>query len=728
MNSLTRLLPYFLAHRGKIALSAVFALLVAVFWGMNLSVAYPIVKVLLQKQDLTEYVEQEIAVAQRESDSRSAKLTEIDAQLERLERAGPAREEERVAALKRQAREQSLLTDVSHRLLVLNWVKSSVLPWLPRDQFDMLALILGLLIVATLAKGICLFIQEVLVGSVVELIAIDIRKACFRHTLKLDYQTLYLAGTPDLMSRFTNDLNQLTYGLSLLAGKVIREPLKALACLTVAFWVNWRLTLLSMVFVPLAAIIFHRIGRKLKQASHRLMESMSRIYKTLEETLDGLKIVIAFNGARAHRQRFHRDNKEYFAKALRLVKIDALTSPTVEVLGVLAAFIALLPGAYLVLRETTHIWEIKLASTPMEIAELTTLYVLLAGMIDPARKLSSVYGKLKRATAAADRIFALIDRKPLVAQTPEPKVMPRHARSIEFRKITFSYAGSRDDVQARPPVLDEVSFKVRHGEVIVVVGENGSGKSTLVNLLPRFYDPDVGSVLIDGVDIRDVRLRELRNQIGVVTQETLLFDDTIYANILYGKPSATRDEVEAAARQAHVTSFVEQLPDGFDTRVGERGGRLSGGQRQRIALARAILRDPTVLILDEATSAIDSASELLIHQTLREFSRGRTVLIITHTVSQSILDFVSRIAVMDHGRLIAAGPHEMLLETCPVYQKLYQSRVQQPAAALEGDEEEPDESQSAEIARASAAGSPHIFRIPEQRQAADRRTGDAAGF
>jgi subfamily B ATP-binding cassette protein MsbA len=360
----------------------------------------------------------------------------------------------------------------------------------------------------------------------------------------------------------------------------------------------------------------------------------------------------------------------------------------------------------------------------------------MAGMIDPARKLSSTYAKLKRATAAADRVFELLDRKPLVIQTAQPKRMPRHSRSIEFRKITFSYASSGEELQVRPPVLNDVSLKVRHGEVIVVVGENGSGKSTLVNLLPRYFDPGVGSVLIDGVETRDVRLRDLREQIGVVTQETLLFDESIYDNILYGKPSATREEVEEAARRAHVTAFVEGLPDGFGTRVGERGGRLSGGQRQRIALARAILRDPTILILDEATSAIDSTSELLIHETLREFSRGRTVFIITHTVSQSILDFVTRIVVMDQGRLIAAGPHEMLLQTCPVYEKLYRSRVQQSAGIEEAEEGEPEAARHERPASAGDQGTPHILRLPAHRAAGGRGTagdgsqasGDAAGY
>jgi subfamily B ATP-binding cassette protein MsbA len=334
---------------------------------------------------------------------------------------------------------------------------------------------------------------------------------------------------------------------------------------------------------------------------------------------------------------------------------------------------ALLPGAYLVLRGTTEIWGIRLVSHPMDIAELSMLYVMLAGITDPIRKMSTTYAKVKRAHAAGERIFTLLDTKPVVTQAENPVPAVRHERSIEFKDIRFTYPLGETDGY-RPAALDGACLEVKAGEVIVVVGENGSGKSTLVNLLPRFYDPDAGEILIDGVNSREMRLKDLRGQIGVVTQETLLFDDTIYENIRYGKPSATRGDVERAARQAHVMNFLEQLPDGFETCVGEKGSKLSGGQRQRVSLARAILRDPSILILDEATSAIDAQSERLIHEALRTFVKGRTTFLITHTVSSSILDFVTRIVVMDQGRVVAAGPHAEMLEKNPIYQRLFHAR------------------------------------------------------
>ena len=672
MNSLARMLPYVWPHRGKLLLSVVFAGLVALFWGLNLSVAFPIVKVLLQDKTLEEYVQTEIDQTKEEIERRNEEVETLAARAADMEDG-----DEKVRVLRTQSRQQSKLSDASRHLLIMGWTKENVLPWVPRDKFDTFAIILGVLVIATVAKGCCLFVQDYLIGSIAQLSVMGLRKECFRRVLKLDYQSVRQTGTSGLMSRFTYDMEVLSNGLNLLGGKVIREPLKALTCIVFAFMVNWQLTLLSLLFVPLAGFVFYRIGKKLKAASHRVMEEMSRIYKTLEETFEASKIVIAFGGGIRHRQRFHRENKNYIKRALQIVRIDALTSPTTELLGMLAAFIALAPGAYLVLRGTREIWGIKLAASPMDIAELSLLYVLLAGVIDPGRKLSSVYSKLKRSAAAADRIFELMDQEPLVKQAEITRPLPRLQSKIEFRNVTFSYLGADDH---RHTVLDKVNLTVNAGEAIAVVGENGSGKSTLLNLLPRYFDPDDGSVLFDEIDIQDVRFQELRRQIGYVTQETYLFDESVYENIRYGTPLATQKQIIAAACQAHALDFIESLPEGFDTSVGDKGQRLSGGQRQRIALARAILRDPSVLILDEATSAIDSKSELLIHQALREFAENRTVFIITHTVSQSILDIVSRFVVMDQGRLVAFGTHDQLIETCPAYQKLYRAQVHQKAA------------------------------------------------
>jgi subfamily B ATP-binding cassette protein MsbA len=674
VNAFPRLIPYVWPHRRKFYLSVVFSLLVAGLWGLSLSSAYPIMTVLFENKSVEQYVDDSIATTKAVIEKKEKTLDEREDQLKKLDDRKEPHRGYWLKVMRRQSTEQSILSSASYKLVLLSWFKAHVVPHLPRDQFNLLAVVLAVQMLLTLGKGACEFVQETLIAQIVELSLMGLRKDCFKRVLRLDYQSVTLKGTPKLMSHFTNDMNVMASGLRLMGGKVIQEPLKAVACIIAAFFICWQLTLLSLLTAPILAIIFARIGTSLRKASHRAMDSMTRVYKTLEETFDGYKVVTAFNAAKRHRRRFHHDNKDYCARSVKIARIDALTGPITETMAWVAAYLALLPGCYLVLRGTTDIWGIRLSTGQLGMSGLGTLYVLLAGIIDPARKLSSTYAKLKRASAASDRIFDLMNEKTRVVEPATPKVLPRHARSIEFSRIHFAYARTGPNGVARPAALEDVSLSVKAGDVIAVVGENGSGKSTLVNLLPRLYDPDFGTITIDGVDIRDVRLEDLRKQIGVVTQETLLFDDTIYENIRYGKPEAKRAEIEEAARRAYVTRFFDQMPDGFETRIGEKGGRLSGGQRQRIALARAILRDPAVLILDEATSATDAQSEMLIHEALQSFVKGRTTFLITHAVTPSVLELVHKIAVMDHGQLVAFGPHEDLLANCPMYDRLFHAR------------------------------------------------------
>ncbi len=692
MNHFTRILYYAWPYRRRLVVSFFFAILVALLWGANLSVTFLVVKVLLQGESLSGYVQSEVVATEELIQEKQDALKDLSKAIQShnpdgqstISSQNKSAQTDLTAApanlLSDQSRQQRKLSNASHKLSALKWIQSTIITRIPDDQFDTFVLILGLLLVTTFIKGICIFMQDVMVGGVVELVTMSIRKECFRKALDLDYQSISDEGTASLMSRFTFDMQQLSQGLTLMGGKIIREPLKALACMVFAFMVNWRLTLLSFVFAPLIAIVFYKIGKTLKHASQKMMESMSRIYKTLEESFESSKVIIAFNGARKHRTRFHHENKEFFKKALSIVRIDSLTSPTTEMLGLMTIFIALIPGSYLVLRGKTEIWGIQLAATPMDIATLSMMYALLAGISDPARKMSSVYSKLKKTLAASERIFSIIDRETLVKEAEEPQRFPKELDTLQFRNIDFTYAQRKESTRNNDPILDGVNLDISAGEVVLVVGENGSGKSTLVNLLPRFYDPDKGSVFINEIDIRDFRLKELRNHIGVVSQETMLFDDSILENIRYGRPSASRLEIESVAKKAHVSQFTEQLPDGLLYNVGEKGHELSGGQRQRIALARAILRDPDILILDEATSAIDSQSEILIHNALKAFAPGRTVFIITHSVGQSLLEFATRIVVMDSGQVVATGPHSTLVDTCPQYQNLLSAQVRQRSA------------------------------------------------
>jgi ATP-binding cassette, subfamily B, bacterial MsbA len=296
---------------------------------------------------------------------------------------------------------------------------------------------------------------------------------------------------------------------------------------------------------------------------------------------------------------------------------------------------------------------------------------MLAGISDPLRKLSTVHSKIQRAAAAADRICSLMDREPEVVDRPQALYLPRHAGAIEFEEVGFSYSG-------RAPVLRGVSLSVRHGETIALVGPNGCGKTTLMNLLPRFWDVQAGAIRIDGHDVRDVSMKSLRAQIATVIQETILFEDTVAANIAYGSPHASRPEIIAAAKRAYAHTFIDTLPQGYQTILGERGSGLSGGQRQRIALARAMLRDPAILILDEATSAVDIQDEALIRRAIEEFSKGRTTFLITHNLGT--LQLADRIVLMNEGRIEAVGSDEELRRTSALFRKLYEIHYRRESA------------------------------------------------
>jgi ATP-binding cassette, subfamily B, bacterial MsbA len=651
MQVYLRIFSYIWPFRRLFVLSMICAFVVSLFWAVNLSVAFPIVKVLFENDSIHGYVEDQIASTQGDIQREQAYVDSLDpGQVDHLATA------------------QSRLSTASRSLALSIWARDNVLPWIPTDKFDTIVAILVLLLVATILKGVFIYIQELLVGSVVQLTVNSIRQDCFRSALRLDYQTLNGIGSASLMSRMTNDIEQMTATIRVIGVSMIREPLKASGCILVAFLINWRLTLLTVTVVPLLGLMFHRFGKLLREASHRSMQSMAHIYDCISETFNASKIVIAFSGYRRHRKQFLTANRVFYDDSMRIVRLGSLIRPITEIMAVIALFAALGPGAYLVLRNTNEIWGIQLAMHPMEIAELTTLYALLLGTLDPVRKLSGVFTQIKRGMAGSERVFHLVDMRTAVPEPKPARVLARHASRISFQNVSFRYSvGDDPNEHERPLALRNVSLDIPFGEVVAVVGGNGSGKSTLVNMIPRFVDPSGGHVRIDSVDIREYRTLDLRSQIGLVTQETLLFNDSIYENIRYGNSTATREQIEDAAKQAHADSFISQLPDGYDTVVGDKGSKLSGGQRQRISLARAIVRDPAILILDEATSAVDAQSEELIHKVLKDFARNRTVFIISHVLNRTFLDLVTRIVVMDQGKIVGIGQHDELLKTCPIY-------------------------------------------------------------
>jgi len=656
----------------------VVALVASLLWGLAMLLAFPVTKVLLEQQSLADYVDAEIQTARSEIAKQSARIARQDDLLAQWPQPNPQPDSKYVEALRDRARCQATLSAATRREWWFVQLQSWLMPYVPEDRFDTLALLFGLLLVVTVLHGGAVYLQEIWIGQVVQLSMRSLRARLFRRTLRLDAQTLAVEGTAALMSRFTNDLAGIAQGLTLLGGKIVLEPLKAGICLASAFAVNWRLTLLSLVCAPLAALLFQHFGSRLKRASRRQMETVARLYQVLQETFASFRVVTAFGNPRHHRLRLYRENRSYYRKAMQISRIDAAVNPTVELLGVTAACLAILPGAYLVLRQETGIAGVRLTDLEMDLASLALLYSLLGGILDPARKLSSAFSRLKKASAACGRVFDWMHRTTLVPEAETADRTVRHSVSLEFDRVTFRYHGGGQP--ARHAVLQDVSLTIPFGEVVAIVGGNGSGKSTLAGLLPRFYDPQEGSVRIDGIDIRSMTLRELRQQIGWVPQESMLFDGTVADNIAVGCPGATREQIEAAARLAHVWDFASAWPQGLDSPIGDGGNRLSGGQRQRIAVARAMLRDPAVLILDEATSAIDAHSEFLIQSALKEYCTNRTTLVITHLLTDALLEFVTRVVVLDQGRLLAVGTHAQLLATCPPYAALYQAHQARRAA------------------------------------------------
>ncbi len=555
------------------------------------------------------------------------------------------------------------------------WLQPRFNRWLPHKGFQTLLLLLMLVMLGVAVKGFFTFCQEVLVAAVMQLTLFDIRNHFFRRTIALDLSSFGDQGTAELTSRFTNDMESVGQGLNTLLSKVIREPLRIISCLGIAVWMNWRLTFLALILVPVSASTARRAGNIMKRAMRRSLESMTSIYKILQETFQGIVVVKAYTTERRERRRFFLETKSLYKKSVKVAKIDALSDPVLELLSLSTVSIALLAGSYLVLNKTIYLnlglFSLQLADHPMAIEDLLYLYAMLAGVSDPVRKLANVHSRIQRAAAASDRICALMDREPKVANAPRPIRLARHRRSIEFENVVFGYNG-------RDTVLKGLTLSVHHGETIALVGPNGCGKSTLMNLLPRFWDVDSGSIRIDGHDLREVSLKSLRGQIGMVIQETILFEDTVANNIAYGQYGASRQEVIAAAKRSFAHQFISNLPDGYDTVIGERGLGLSGGQRQRIALARAMLRDPAILILDEATSAVDIQDEALIRKAIEEFSRDRTTFLITHSLGA--LQFADRIILMNDGHIEAFGTESELQRSSALFRRLHEIHFQRASA------------------------------------------------
>ena len=654
---------------------------VAVLWSINLSAIYPVLRIFSEKKNLQEWVDEEITKAENDeanperlkqiSDTRKhvadirAKIQEA---IDKQEKPGRYYEEELETRARELAKLEGDLARANRSVYYHRRLKLNLIVHLPQNRFDTFLCIMGVLIAGVAVKGVFEFWHESLVGYVVSRSLYDMRNKFYRTAIHQDTRRIQQVGTSELMARVTNDMEQIGGGMKILYGKMVVEPLKAVGFMIAACLISWQLTLVFVILVPPALIALTRVSRLMKKASRRVLERMSEMYRVLRETFDGIKVVKVFTMEPAERRRFRKVTDDYYRRSIRVITLDAFIGPLVELFGVAGVGIALVAGAYLVLEDKTHIYGCRMTDEPLEFQTLLLLYAYLAAIADPVRRLSSVYSKIQSGSAAADRVFALFDIVPLVGPNADGPTIPPHQKSVEFRNVCFSYVAGEE-----PGTLNNIDLKVKAGETVALVGPNGCGKTTLLGLLARFYDPDYGSVYVDGVNLRTAKLRSLRRQIGMVTQDTVLFNDSIFNNIAYGKHGASKEEVEAAAKKAFAHEFIVLKPGGYEEQIGDAGAQLSGGQKQRIALARAILRDPRILILDEFTSQIDAESEIKIHQALKEFVEGRTTFLITHRFST--LELADRIVVMDGGRITAIGTHMELLTSSPVYQRLHEAHI-----------------------------------------------------
>jgi ATP-binding cassette, subfamily B, bacterial MsbA len=529
------------------------------------------------------------------------------------------------------------------------------------DQFQSLFRICVLIIFVFFLKNIFGFLQSYMLAFVEQGVIKDVRDGLFKHlhTLSLSYFTQERTG--DLISRVTNDVGVLQRSISTSFVNLIREPLLILVYLTIALMISWQLTLISLSVIPFTMLIIRRIGKRLKRDTGRSQEKMADITSVLQETISGVKVVKAFGMEKFETRKFLNQTKGYFRQMLKVSRMRVLASPTTEFLSVIAGVFIIWYGGRQVIELGT-----------LRPAEFMGFLFAIFQMMPPMKEMTGVFNRLQESAAAAVRVFAILDTPPSITNRPNALVLKEFKESIEFHNVTFVYPTKKVvSVGNGQAVLKNVSFRVTKGEVVAIVGPSGSGKTTLIDLLPRFYDPVDGYITMDGFDIRDLDLTSLRDKIGIVTQETILFNDTVRNNIAYGLDECSEEIIIEAAKAANADVFITSFPEGYNTVIGDRGVRLSGGQRQRLSIARALLKNPPIMILDEATSALDSESEILVQEAIDNLMQNRTSFVIAHRLST--VRNADKIFVIDKGEIIQQGTHQQLMKnTRGLYRKLYE--------------------------------------------------------
>jgi ABC-type multidrug transport system fused ATPase/permease subunit len=509
-----------------------------------------------------------------------------------------------------------------------------------------------LILLVTLAKNVFYYIQAYYMVWVQQSVMRSFRDQLFSKYQRLSLAYFHSLRTGQIISRVTNDVSVLNESIDIGFNQLVSDGVLVIVLAISLIVLSWELTLMAALVLPAVFWFMWYIGRKMRKYSERAQKKMADVNSVLEESVNNVRIVKAFSMEDFESKKFFHSTWEYFRSLVRMRRIRHLSSPINDLLATIA-------GIFILYVAGTRIIE---GTGKLDVGDFMTFIVVMFTMIKPVKSLSQIHIKLQEGMAAAERIFEVLDTEEDVVDSADAKAIVQFSSVIHYNHVSFAYRGTG-------PILSDVSLEIRHGEVVAIVGPSGAGKSTLLDLLPRFYDPKEGLITIDGVDIRKVTLRSLRDLMGIVTQETYLFNDTVRNNIAYGQESLPLERVQEAAAMANAHEFIAELENGYDTVVGNRGVKLSGGQRQRIAIARALLKNPQILIFDEATSALDTESESQVQEAIDRLMADRTVLVIAHRLST--VKNANRILVIDKGRIVEAGAHDELMSRQGLYQRLY---------------------------------------------------------
>ena len=529
------------------------------------------------------------------------------------------------------------------------WTNVLILRDTPAESLKVLCMTL---LAVFFTKNIFLYTKNILLRVVELKLVKDIRDRLYKHIQTLSLGYFHKRKTGSITSIVMNDVEQLQVALAVVFQRLFVEPINILTFVTLLFIISWKLALIAIIIIPLAGIAIISIGRSIRRKSRRTQAKIAEIMQILTETLSSIRIVKAFVNEKEEVKKFTGESQHYFKLLLKRARLDLISAPVTESFGVIIGVVLLWYGGMEVL-----------SNQGVSAEDFIRFIVILFSILGPIKQMSNVNLRIQVGAASAERIFELLDTPPEIVEKADAVDLGEFKKAIEFDLVHFEY-NDGDEL-----VLDELSFTINKGEVVAMVGPSGSGKSTIADLIPRFYDVSTGSIKIDGHDLRDATLASIRGQMGIVTQEVILFNDTIRNNIAYAQPNVSDEAIRKAAEAANALEFIEQTANGFDTLIGERGVNLSGGQKQRLAIARALLKNPPILILDEATSALDTESEKKVQKAIETLMKDRTALVIAHRLST--VQNADKIVVIEQGRVVETGTHSELYEKGGLYRRLY---------------------------------------------------------